>query len=125
MGKLSGMEATVDDNAVGTPKCIVELLEACMGAFDPTFLHGELLTPHRPSLVKDGMGAKPADPAGQTILNGELQMVAGISLVGTGQLESEMLACLAQGIRRILLVAPRSFTQKIPFCRFSKGPEAL
>ena len=118
------MEAAVNHDAVGTPECILELLEAGqvgMRTLHPLLLNGELLTPHRPPLIKDGMGAKATDPARQTILNGKLQMMARIPLVRTGEFQSEMLARLSQGLRRIVFGGPEVIHPEDPFLTLLEG----
>ena len=90
------METAIDDDAVGAPKRVVDLLQAGVRPLDQTSLDGKLLAPHRPAFVEDRVRRQAAQFAGVAVLNCELKVVARIGLVDARELQAEMLPNLRE-----------------------------
>ncbi len=88
----TALETTVDDDPMRAPEGVVNLLQSGMRTLHQSSLDGELLAPHRPALVKDGVSREATQPAWVTVLDGELKVVARVSFVRAGQLKPEMLS---------------------------------
>jgi hypothetical protein len=122
MGELPRVQTAVDQDAMGAPESIVEVLEAGMPACDPSLFHGELLAPHRPSLVEDGVGTKPSDAARMPVLDRELKVVTRVSLVGARQFQTVVLTFLAEPFRRIFLGGTEVIHPEDAALTLLKGP---
>ena len=90
------MEAAINDDAVGAPKRVVDLLQTGVRTLDQTSLDGKLLAPHRPPFVEDRVSRHAAQFAGVAVLNCKLEVVAWIGLVDARQLQAEMLPNFGQ-----------------------------
>jgi len=101
MGEFPGVQTTINQNAIRPPKRIVELDETGGGMSHQPGFDSLLFTPHRPALIKNRVGKKPAEFGGMTVLHRELEVMSGIRFVDTSQFQSEMLTNfgLASGFR--------------------------
>ena len=95
------MEAAINDDAVGAPKRVVDLLQTGVRTLDQTSLDGKLLAPHRPTFVEDRVSRHAAQFAGVAVLNCKLKVVAWIGLVDARELQTEMLPNFGKLLLRI------------------------
>jgi hypothetical protein len=88
------VQAAVDDDAMRPPQRIVELNQPRLRQGDHALIDGHLFAPQRPAFVKNRMRKKPPQFARVLILHHELQVMARVSFVRTGEFQAEMLGDL-------------------------------